>query len=270
MELTSFTKNQIAEYLKKGKRFDGRSIMEYRPITIEYGVSNKAEGSASVKLGKTEVYAGVKLDIMEPYTNSEEEGTMMVTVELLPLASEKFQSGPPSIQAIELARIVDRGIRESGMIDFSKLCIKKGEKVWCVMIDIYPINDDGNLIDACALAAVAAVKNAVMPKIKEDDKVEYGSRTTKKLPLNDILPLTTTFYKVGESIILDPNSKEEESTDGRISIAISTDKKESIVNAIQKGDDAAFTKEEVFKIFENAVKERENLFSIVEKQLEKA
>jgi len=263
------TKNQIAGYLKKGKRFDERELLEYRPIKIEYGVSNKAEGSASIKIGQTEVYAGVKLDVIEPYTNAEEEGTMMVTVELLPLASEKFQSGPPSIQAIELARIVDRGIRESGMIDFKKLCIKEGEKVWSVMIDLYPINDDGNLIDACALAAVAALKNAVMPKLTENNKVDYGNRTSKKLPLTEIIPLTTTFYKIGDSIILDPDSREEEAIEGRISIAVSTDKKENMVNAIQKGEEAAFTKEEIFYILENAVKEREKLFKSVKEELEK-
>ncbi len=267
MEVTSLTKNQIISYLNKGKRFDGRNLLEYRPVTISYGISNKAEGSASVKIGDTEVYAGVKLDVMEPYTNSEEEGTMMVTIELLPLASEKFQSGPPSIQAIELARIVDRGIRESGMIDFSKLCIKKGEKVWCVMIDIYPINDDGNLIDACALAAIAALKNAIMPKLKEDDKVDYGNRTNKKLPLKEVIPITTTFYKIGDKLILDPNSKEEETIEGRVSIAISKDKDDYVVNAIQKGEDAAFTKDEIFWIFEKAIEEREKLFKIVEKQL---
>lgn len=266
MNNTELTKNQIKEYLTKGKRFDGRTPLEYRKISIEYGVSNKAEGSASVNIGNTHVLAGVKMSVMEPYTGGETEGTMMVTVELLPMASEKFQSGPPSIHAVELARIVDRGIRESGFIDFSKLCIKEGEKVWCVMIDIYPINDDGNLIDACALAAIAALKNAVMPKLTEKDTIDYGNRTSKKLPLTDFMPLTTTFYKIGDSLILDPNTNEEEAIDGRISIAISLDKKESNVNAVQKGGDYAFGKDEVFDIINLAVKEREKLFKLVEKQ----
>ena len=150
------------------------------------------------------------------------------------------------------------------MIDFKKLCIKEGEKVWSVMIDLYPINDDGNLIDACALAAVAALKNAVMPKLTENNKVDYGNRTSKKLPLTEIIPLTTTFYKIGDSIILDPDSREEEAIEGRISIAVSTDKKENMVNAIQKGEEAAFTKEEIFYIFEEAVKQREKLFKAIE------
>ena len=129
-------------------------------------------GSAKVKIGDTEVIAGIKLDVGEPYTDHEDEGTMVTTLELLPLSSEEFEYGPPRINAIEIARIVDRGIRESGMIDFKKLCLKKGEKVWTVFIDIYSINDGGNLLDASCLAAIVALLEAKMPKY--DDKKELS------------------------------------------------------------------------------------------------
>ena len=51
------------------------------------------------------------------------------------------------MDSIEIARVVDRGIRESGFIDWKKLCIKEGERVWSVSIDIYCINDDGNVLE---------------------------------------------------------------------------------------------------------------------------
>jgi exosome complex component RRP42 len=76
----------------------------------------------------------------------------------------------PGFEAIELPRLVDRAIRESGMIDFEKLCIKEGELVWTVIIDVYPINDDGNMIDASNIAAVAALHNTFMPEIDEMEK----------------------------------------------------------------------------------------------------
>lgn len=271
MKIANLTKDRIIEYLEKGKRFDDRSSLEYRPIKVTYGISDKAEGSAGVTIGKTEVWAGVKLDVMEPYTGSEEEGTMMVTTELLPLASERFQLGPPSIQSIELARIVDRGIRESGFIDFKELCIKKGEKVWCVMIDIYPINDDGNLIDASALAAVCALRNAVFPKLKEDDKVDFGNHTDKPLPLTENMPLTLTFYKIGNTFILDPTTEEEDAANSRLTIEISHDKdKEYFINAMQKGGERALTKDEIFYLFDTAVKEREKYYKLLEEQINEA
>lgn len=276
MKVANITKKRIVEYLSGGKRFDGRGLLYYRPISIEVGISKKAEGSARVRMGKTEVLAGVKLNVAEPYPDSEDSGVLAVIAELSPLASEKFELGPPGIQAIELARIVDRGLRESGFIDLKKLCIKKGEKVWMMFLDIYPINDDGNLIDASCLAALAALQNARMPKYNEKkEKVEYGELTQKRLPLTEKMPLTLTFYKISKSIILDPVVEEEEASEARLSLAISPHerKKEPVINAMQKGNETSLTKDQVFKIIDTAIKEWEKIYpDIVEKikQAEKA
>src|SRR3989338_4001903 len=118
MIASNITKKRIAEYLSEGKRFDSRKMLEHRDIKIELGISKKADGSARVKFGNTEVLAGVKMDVLKPYPDSQDAGVLTVTVELLPLASENFELGPPGIEAIELARIVDRGLRETGFIDF--------------------------------------------------------------------------------------------------------------------------------------------------------
>ncbi len=155
MEVSNLTKRRIKDYLEAGKRFDGRELLDYRDIDIEIGISKNAEGSARVRIGKTEVVAGVKMGAGEPYPDHEDEGTMMTTLELLPLSSEEFDYGPPRINAIETARIVDRGIRESGMIDFKKLCIKKGVIVWIVFFDIYCMNVVRKLVVAsCFLGVV--------------------------------------------------------------------------------------------------------------------
>lgn len=226
MKIANITKKRMIEFLEKGKRFDGRNWLEYRPLKIKLGISNKAEGSAQVFLGKTEVMAGVKLDVVEPYRDSEDEGALAVIAELLPMASELFEHGPPRIHAIELARIIDRGIRESEIIDMKKLCIKKGEKVWAVLIDIYAINDDGNLIDAAAIAAIAAIMSAVFPKLDKDDRVQYGEWTKEKLPLTSAMPTTVTFYKIGNNFIIDPIAEEEEASELRVTFAVSFPREE--------------------------------------------
>ena len=134
METPHITAERIREYLQHGKRFDGRKDDEFREIKIETGISNKAEGSAKVKIGNTEVIVGVKMDIAEPYPDSPDKGNLMVTAELLPMSNVKYEYGPPRFEAIELGRLVDRGIRESKYINFEKLCIKKGEKVWGIFL----------------------------------------------------------------------------------------------------------------------------------------
>ncbi len=264
MEISSLTKKRIEELLKEGKRLDRRKPLEFRDITIEQNVSNKAEGSARVKIGDTEVIAGVKLSVMEPFPDTPDAGALMVGAELSPLASDKFELGPPGIRAIELARIIDRGIRESEFIDLKKLCIKKNELVWAVFIDIYPINYDGNLIDASALAAIAALHNAVFPKIK-NDKVQFGELTNKSLPLKDT-PITITFYKINNTFILDPVMEEEEAAQGRVSMAL-TFKKEEFLHAIQKAGDEALDEKEVLEVIELASKEGKKLYNKIKTHL---
>jgi len=268
MEVTNLTKKRIIEYLEKGKRFDNRNLLEYRPISIELGISGNAEGSARIKIGDTEILAGVKLSVGIPYTDSPASGVLVTTTELSPMASDKFEPGPPSIQSVELARIIDRGIRESGFIDFTKLCIKEGELVWMVNLDIYPLNDAGNLIDASMIAAVAALSQTVFPKL-EEKKVLFGDLTSKKLPLTEKMPLALTFYKLGEHIILDPLPEEEESSSSRLTVEISTDKKEEFINALQKGGTSPMTIKDVNHIIESAFKQYKKLSETFNKEIKK-
>lgn len=269
--IPTLTIERIKNYLKAGKRFDNRDLLDYRDIEIETGISKNAEGSARVKLGGTEVIAGVKMGVGEPYPDSEDQGTMIVSLELLPLSSEEFDYGPPKINAIEMARVVDRGIRESGFIDFKKLCIKKGEKVWTVFIDIYSINDDGNLIDASCLAAITALLTAVMPKYDEkQEKVLYEEKTSKSLPLTKVIPLTFTFHKIGEKIILDPKREEEAASEARLSLSLSYNtKKEIMINAVQKGEEKGFSEEEISEIISLAEKKFKDSYKGIIDKIEK-
>ncbi len=269
MYITNLNKKEIEEYLKKGKRLDGRKPFEFREIVIEGGVSKNAEGSARVKVGETEVIAGVKMEVAEPYPDHQDEGTLMTAIELLPLASSRFEYGPPRIEAIETARVIDRGIRESGFLEFKKLCIKEGEKVFNIFVDLVVINDDGNLLDAGNIAAVAALKLAKMPVYDEEKgRIKYGEFTKKELPLSDKIPLSTTFYKVGEKILVDPTREEQEPSDGRITFTV-TGGKEPVINAMQKGEEQTFSAEEI----EEMVKELEKIFkeqsAKISKQIDK-
>ena len=247
--MSNLTKENLIRMFTEGKRFDGRKLLETRDIEVSLDVSNQAEGSARIKMGKTDVIVGVKMDFGEPYPDSPDKGNLMVTAELLPLASPRFESGPPGFGAIELGRLVDRSIRESGMLDLSKLVIKEGEKVWTVMVDIYPINDDGNLIDAATIGAMVALKNAVMPGIKENGKVDYDNRTKDKIPLSrDILPIAFSFFKLGENLILDPTREEQEACDSRITFGISKWGGQYMINSGQKVGELPLKREEIENI----------------------
>ncbi len=259
---SKITEERIKQYLTKGKRFDGRKPKEFREIIIETGISKNAEGSVRVKIGKTEVLVGVKMDTGTPYADSPDKGNLMVSAELTPLSSPRFENGPPKFPAIELGRVIDRGIRESKFIDFEKLCIKKREKVWTVFVDIYSINDDGNLFDAAGIGAVIALKNAKIPKYDEKNEcVLYGELTDKKISLSKDVPISLTIHKIGDNFIVDPTREEEDISKTRVTIGSS----KGIISSMQKGNSESLSIEEFGKILDLNEKVWGTIFKKIEK-----
>jgi len=222
----------VQDLIRKGERIDGRAFNEYRNIEIEANVvPAKAEGSALVKIGDTSVVAGVKVLVGEPYPDSPDEGVTMVTAEMSPIASPLFELGPPKEDAIELARIVDRGVRESETVDAKALCIEEGKKVYMVFADVYPLEYDGNLIDASSIAVNAALLTTKYPEMKWEDKKVVATGNTLKLPIKNIA-IEHTVSKIGDKLIIDATLREEFVQDCRLTMAV--DEKDNFT-ALQKG-----------------------------------
>jgi exosome complex component RRP42 len=246
----------VLELLQKNKRIDGRKFDEFRTIEILKGVVNKAEGSARVRLGKTDVIAGVKIGIGTPFKDTPNEGILIVNAEFTPLASPLFEPGPPGEDAIELARVVDRAIRESHAIDMKKLVLVEGEKVFTLFIDICIINHEGNLIDASSLASIAALTNTKIPKVENDEIIrgEYE----KKLPLN-YKPVIVTVGKVNKYLLIDPNLREESILEAKLSVGVRDDNK---ICAIQK-QGSYFEFREIDKMLDLIIKKSNELRKLI-------
>ncbi len=252
---------QMAELVSLGKRLDGRGLTDYREIQLEVGVAGCAEGSARVRLGKTEVMVGTKIELGEPFPDVPDQGVLTVNAELVPLASPTFEPGPPKENSIELARVVDRGIRESKVIALEELCVEPGKKVFIVFVDVYVLNHDGNLIDASALAALAALLNTKMFKyeVKEGEiKVKPGYNP---LPVKNY-PIAVTFAKINDKLIVDPWLEEEQVMDARITITTDKDGK---ICAMQKGGYGHFTTQQVLEAAKIAKEKAEELRKLVVK-----
>jgi len=253
---------QIAQLMSKGKRLDGRELNDHREIKVETGFIQKAEGSARVFLGKTEVLVGVKIEVGEPFLDTPNEGVLTVNAELVPLASPSFEPGPPDENSIELARVVDRGLRESKAVNLEKLCLEPGKKVVVVFIDVYVLNHDGNLIDASALAALAALTNTKMFKYDLEEgevKVKPGY---VPLPLQNY-PIAITFAKINDKLAVDPWLEEEQVMDARLTITIEKDGK---ICAIQKGGTGYFTIEKILEAAKIAKEKASEIRKLVVKE----
>ncbi|MEK6919684.1 MAG: RNA-binding protein, partial [Thermoproteota archaeon] len=83
----------VVDLIARGKRIDERGPDSYRPIQIQVGLIEKANGSAHVSLGKSKVLVGVKVEVGEPFPDTPDEGVLTVNAELVPLASPSFEPG---------------------------------------------------------------------------------------------------------------------------------------------------------------------------------
>jgi exosome complex component RRP42 len=247
--------NYVKELLAKKTREDSRGMMEMRPITVERSPIEHAEGSSQVDLGATKVMCGIKLSVEEPMKDTPDMGNLSVAAELLPLASAEYESGPPSPDAIEFARVVDRGIRAAECVNLSELFIEEG-KVWSIFMDLYVLNYNGNLFDAGSMAAMSALLNARMPKY-EDGKIIWTDRT-KKLKVNNVIT-STTFAKIGGTLLIDPTKNEEDAADARLTVANDG----TYIRAMQKGLSGGFSVKEIEELVEESFKKHKELKSYI-------
>ncbi|WNY24642.1 exosome complex protein Rrp42 [Methanolapillus millepedarum] len=236
--ISALKKDFIHNLVIEGKRADGRDFFEMRNVSVKTNVIDKAEGSAYVKFGETKVLVGIKLQKGTPFPDDPNMGIIMTGMEMNPLASPDFEPGPPKEDSIEMARIVDRGVRESHSIDLAKLCIKEGELVWMVFVDISILNDAGNIVDASCLGAIAALMTTTVPAD------EANGFPSMPLPMQDY-PVGVTVVNIGGQLMLDPALDEEMVCGTKLTVITN---KEGALSGMQKSGSEALTPEKVFEM----------------------
>lgn len=240
--ISEIRKDYLYNLILKGERADSRSFEQYREISIERDVIKKAEGSALVKLGSSQVLVGVKMQPGEPFPDSPNRGVIITNAELVPLASPTFEPGPPNEVGIELARVVDRGVRESKAVDLESLCIVPGKQVWIIFIDVHILDDCGNILDAASLGAIAALLTAKVPANK------FGLGDDYTLPVKDI-PIATTAIEFSDVLMFDPGVDEEAIANTKLTVISTTDGK---ICGMQKSGTGALKPEQIYRIVDIA------------------
>jgi exosome complex component RRP42 len=252
-------KAQMIELLAKGKRLDGRGLEDYRNVKIECGIIQKAEGSARVTIGNTQVIAGVKIEVGEPFPDTPNNGVLVVNSEVLPLASPYAEPGPPDEDAIELSRVVDRGVRAAEMVDLKSLVLEEGKKVYTIFVDVNVLDIDGNLFDASSYAVVTSLLTSKLPVYEKTSEGWVKKEEYTKLPTTCI-PISVTLARIGDVLLVDPTAEEEAVMDARITLT--TDEDGNLV-AAQKGNPGSLSVEQVFKAAEIATEKGKEIREII-------
>ncbi|VVB63854.1 Exosome complex component Rrp42 [uncultured archaeon] len=158
------------------------------------------------------------------------------------MASPDFEPGPPNETGIELARLVDRGVRESKAIDLEALCITPGKQVWIIFIDVHILDDCGNILDAASIGAIAALLTTKVPASK------FGLGEDYPLPVKDI-PIATTAIEFGDVIMFDPDSDEESIANTKLTVLSTAD---GSICGMQKSGTGVLRQEQIYRIVDIA------------------
>jgi exosome complex component RRP45 len=204
---------------------DARDRLSTRHIDVRYGTAN---GQVLLKLGKTHIQANSSLKLTQPREGKPNEGTYKFNVEFSSLLHGCDNAGMNiTIQEmrVDIALFIDKVLKSSRAIDRESLCIIQGRLVWNLTVDLYVLNEDGNLFDACFLAAVACLMNTRLPEVTLTGPHKVNVNETKVRNLNvHHIPVCTSFYFI-EGIsslkpIVDATSKEEKLAQSRLSICM--------------------------------------------------
>ncbi|KAL0714885.1 hypothetical protein Bca4012_021864 [Brassica carinata] len=222
--------------LQSELRVDGRGLYDYRKLTIKFG---KEYGSSEVQLGHTHVMGFVTAQLVQPYKDRPNEGSLSIFTEFSPMADPSFEPGRPGESAVELGRIIDRGLRESRAVDTESLCVLAGKKVWSVRIDLHILDNGGNLVDAANIAALAALMTFRRPDCtvggeNGQEVIIHSLEEREPLPLIiHHLPIAFTFgfFNKGNIVVMDPSYIEEEVMCGRMTVTVNAN---GDICAIQK------------------------------------
>ncbi|OUS43857.1 Exosc8 protein, partial [Ostreococcus tauri] len=152
-------------------------------------------------------------------------------------ASELERPGWESDKAEACAARVRDALTSAEVLgsDLSDLCIERGVFAWRLMLDVVVLDDDGAAADAALSAAVAALRDVVLPEATvkrgkivigdEEEGVDGADDGMRKgTPLNvrtTPVCLTTALYK--EHLLVDPTHAEEALSECEVSVVLTED-----------------------------------------------
>jgi exosome complex component RRP45 len=209
----------VSSAIELSGRTDGRTLETTRDLSFSFFQGNKF-GTVQCSLGNTVVIASVSAELTRPSPDRATEGVLSFSVELSKLCSAFVEKEVLDVQNSELSGQLERFIKEADAIDVETLCVVAGEKVWSLRCDVRVINDDGNVLDCCVLAAMAALRHFRLPQVSILSKtnVRVMSLTEREpLPLNvHRIPVPVTFgllpvSKSNDKVLtlIDPTQSEE-------------------------------------------------------------
>jgi exosome complex component RRP41 len=105
---------------KKGLRLDGRKLDELRPIKMEVGVLNNADGSAYLEQGKNKVLAAVygPKEVHPKHLALADRAILRCRYHMAPFSVEERKSPAPSRREIELSKVIREALEPAVFLEY--------------------------------------------------------------------------------------------------------------------------------------------------------
>ncbi|GAB5566290.1 exosome complex component RRP43 isoform X2 [Prionailurus iriomotensis] len=204
-------------FLKENCRPDGRELGEFRTTTVNIGSISTADGSALVKLGNTTVICGIKAEFAAPPTDAPDKGYVVFRMWIYHLCVRRDFG-------LDLLEKRPKWLASSLQMSLKKdLCISPGKLSWVLYCDIICLDYDGNILDACTFALLAALKNVQLPEVTINEETALAEVNLKKKSYLNIRthPVATSFAVFDDTLlIVDPTGEEEHLATGTLTVVM--------------------------------------------------
>ncbi|KAI4274721.1 MAG: hypothetical protein LQ337_003720 [Flavoplaca oasis] len=208
----------ILEALQQDIRLDGRALHAFRDIQLSFG---DEYGVADVRLGKTRVLARISASVTAPFPDRKFDGIFTITTELSPMASPAFEVGRQTETETLLSRLLEVALRRSSALSTESLCLLAGSKVWSLTATCHILSHDGNLLDSCCVAVLAALQHYRIPDttVRGEDVVVHSVEERNPVPLAMLhhpLCVTMALFEGGEKVVVDATLREQQCCEGEV------------------------------------------------------
>ena len=238
-------------------RLDGRRGDEIRKVRIKLARwDNGAECTVQWGVG-TRVTAICTAELVPPSPDRTNEGILNFTVDLSSMAGTTFRQAPavgttpiafstPTSRGPNFAdksqrllsnrilRSIERVVLLGGSLDAEALVLIPGSWVWRVTISLTVLDDGGNILDACVMAAMSALRHYRKPQVDVGGNVDdHHDMSTPALPIlipaavKEPTPLPLHHTPLSISFALLPSNDNEAVSN--VSILVDPEKREELV-----------------------------------------
>ncbi|KAI3645833.1 hypothetical protein MP228_008761 [Amoeboaphelidium protococcarum] len=229
------------QYLEKQTRKEGRSVDEYRKISILKDQISTCDSSALIRAGKTTMICGLQVHVFKPSIEEPDKGRLIINYQASPSIQYRQNYSKNQIndeQSSVAVQIYDQIVR-NGALSLSDLCIISGKYAFAILLDITCLNAGGSEVDIALIGALSCLLNLTLPRlsINDDGLLQYQQSVDQnaaqyRLELKS-LPVQSTFHLVDGGYVL-ADSLTEEQDISRSSVTITVDAMTSTVLSIHK------------------------------------